>query len=472
MYHPASRRWLVLSIVGLAALATRPGLGQVEQYGGHSYYLTDAFVSYQTGRVQAAAVGGYLTAITDAAENDWIDATFPAAWIGLTDEEIEGVFVWDSGEPFDYENWDSIHPLGQPLRNYVHVGSNGTWRTTRSDLPPNDPILPGVIETATPLGPTVENLTCSLTPEVATLTWTLPAESFESIDVYRGTALVATLPGTATTYDEFPVPGDHVYWLHPQGASVVARPVTCKGSPADHRIWISGSEVTTSSPTQISVRLDAAERLAGFSYALCHDPAVLDLVDVQDGTLSQFVEPDYGRVDFHQVDIFPDGFTVGVVLFGAGVPWIPVTVGLNPDNAFYLATSPVGTTTELEFCEIGFPAIVSTMVVTKTGLTLTPVIEGATLEVVAGFRRGDDNGDGFIDLADPVSTLEFLFYGGPDSCRDARDTNDDGAVNLADPIYGLMYQFYGGSQPPAPTTECGVDPTEDGLDCSTSPSCG
>ena len=85
------------------------------------------------------------------------------------------------------------------------------------------------------------------------------------------------------------------------------------------------------------------------------------------------------------------------------------------------------------------------------------------------FTRGDGNRDGFIDIADPIYNLAYLFDEGPSACFDAQDTNDDGAIDVADPIYGLSYQFSNGSAPPEPFPGCGTDPTADSLGWNLTP---
>lgn len=95
------------------------------------------------------------------------------------------------------------------------------------------------------------------------------------------------------------------------------------------------------------------------------------------------------------------------------------------------------------------------------------------LEVPAAprFIRGDDDGNGVIDIADPIFSLAYQFAGGPATCPDALDTDDSGEVNISDPIYSLACQFSGGPAPPAPFPGCGEDPTEDSLDCASPPFC-
>lgn len=89
------------------------------------------------------------------------------------------------------------------------------------------------------------------------------------------------------------------------------------------------------------------------------------------------------------------------------------------------------------------------------------------------FVRADTNADGRVDVSDGVQTFEFLFRGGPEpECEDAADSNDDGLLDISDGIHTLIWLFTGGSSPPGPGPEsCGVDPTEDSLDCASFPPC-
>jgi hypothetical protein len=54
------------------------------------------------------------------------------------------------------------------------------------------------------------------------------------------------------------------------------------------------------------------------------------------------------------------------------------------------------------------------------------------------FIRGDANGDGALDIADPVATLGFLFLGDAvPGCLEAANTNDDGEVDISDAVHTL-----------------------------------
>jgi hypothetical protein len=89
-----------------------------------------------------------------------------------------------------------------------------------------------------------------------------------------------------------------------------------------------------------------------------------------------------------------------------------------------------------------------------------------TIDLAAGFRRGDVNADARLNLTDPVFVLNYLFLSSPaPGCLDAADTNDDGVLNLTDGLFLLNYLFLGGPELPSPHGEPGLDPTPDALSC-------
>jgi CHRD domain len=85
----------------------------------------------------------------------------------------------------------------------------------------------------------------------------------------------------------------------------------------------------------------------------------------------------------------------------------------------------------------------------------------------AAFIRGDLNGDGVIDLADPILGLGIFMGGDLPDCEDAADTNDDGRIDISDPVTTLFRLFVGGSPlpPPGRNGRSGFDPTADELFC-------
>jgi DNA-binding beta-propeller fold protein YncE len=86
---------------------------------------------------------------------------------------------------------------------------------------------------------------------------------------------------------------------------------------------------------------------------------------------------------------------------------------------------------------------------------------------VPGFIRGDADGNGGVNVSDPIFILEHLFRGGrAPRCEDAADADDSGRLDTTDPILILDHLFRGGSAPPAPYPFAGADPTPDTLACS------
>jgi len=82
------------------------------------------------------------------------------------------------------------------------------------------------------------------------------------------------------------------------------------------------------------------------------------------------------------------------------------------------------------------------------------------------FLRGDINGDGEVDISDPIIGLGYLFLGNEISvCLDALDMDDGGDLDISDAVYVLDFLFQGGPPPPAPFPDTGLDPTADSIHC-------
>ncbi|MEE2889450.1 MAG: hypothetical protein VX404_03315 [Planctomycetota bacterium] len=84
------------------------------------------------------------------------------------------------------------------------------------------------------------------------------------------------------------------------------------------------------------------------------------------------------------------------------------------------------------------------------------------------FIRGDCNGSGFLNIADAIILLNYLFgLSSGVTCPDACDPNDDEQTNIADAIYLLAALFTGGASPLPPYPTCGDDPEGVQLLCPT-----
>ena len=82
---------------------------------------------------QAAEEEAYLVSINDAAENAWLQGIFErdSFWIGLNDLAEEGQWVWHSGEPVTYTNWEEHQKEGgnTDIKDYAVSGFNGRWKS-------------------------------------------------------------------------------------------------------------------------------------------------------------------------------------------------------------------------------------------------------------------------------------------------------------------------------------------------------
>lgn len=117
-------------------------------YNGHGYTLTDAENPWYSAETQARAFGGHLVAINDSLENTFVNGAFGSfgnLWIGLSDEARHGTYVWSSGDPFAYTNWDSSQPDNASNQDYAVMRANGAWATYVDRA-----IYRGVVEVAGP----------------------------------------------------------------------------------------------------------------------------------------------------------------------------------------------------------------------------------------------------------------------------------------------------------------------------------
>ena len=208
--------------------------------------------------------------------------------------------------------------------------------------------------------------------------------------------------------------------------------------------------------------------LAGFSCAVELDGLYLDVIGVSlDGTVAEGAE--FFSSDFAN-SLVPGGtwWICGVVMSfaqtiaippGVDQPYVAVTYGLSP-------ATPSGNILLLDLVDGGGVPPTDLVFVPSSGISITPShVDGVLIAIEGGFVRGDSNQDSTVDVADPVSSLAFLFTSGPGPCPDAMDGNDDGVVDIADPVFVLTWLFSGGPPPPAPFPSEGADPTPDPLGC-------
>ena len=85
--------------------------------------------------------GGKLAEIMTAEENKEINLFLKNRnpnswyWIGLTDQKIEGEFVWTSnGSIPKYTNWERGEPNGGMMEDCVHLWKKRTWYDLSCDV--------------------------------------------------------------------------------------------------------------------------------------------------------------------------------------------------------------------------------------------------------------------------------------------------------------------------------------------------
>jgi len=136
---------LILCLIATPAWAA-PVVWPVAGGGnGHAYDLIVTSLLWTEAKIDAEARGGHLATITSQAEQDFIEANFaplptPNTWIGFTDNEAFGGseagtnptvgWVWITGEPFVFTNWD----LAQNEPNNNHNGAEEDYGLIKSSF--------------------------------------------------------------------------------------------------------------------------------------------------------------------------------------------------------------------------------------------------------------------------------------------------------------------------------------------------
>lgn len=139
----------------------------VNPENGHTYYLLNED-TWQNSETQAVVLGGHLATINNQAEQDWVFSCFGSfggtnrsLWIGLSDAAQEGTFVWASGEPVTYTQWNPgqpdnafggegyVHMLPQPGNPGESAGFWNDLASPDSNRPDLQPVF-GVVEVVVP----------------------------------------------------------------------------------------------------------------------------------------------------------------------------------------------------------------------------------------------------------------------------------------------------------------------------------
>ncbi len=121
------------ALVGVVAGGAGATTTSIGSFGGSTYFLTDGAVSITQARAIADDLGGDVVSINSEDEQVWLNSVVgftERLWIGLSDEDVEGAFEWDSGEIFDYSYWAANEPNDSAGEDYVWMNwdqTNGRW---------------------------------------------------------------------------------------------------------------------------------------------------------------------------------------------------------------------------------------------------------------------------------------------------------------------------------------------------------
>ena len=117
--------------IALEAFLEPPTVWVMNPINGHAYKRIYCH-NVMDAMTLAAAEGAYLVSINDEAEEMWIQGIFEPHmfWIGLSDVAEEGQWVWHSGEPVTYTNWNVRETDGgnTEMKDYAISTNLGSWQ--------------------------------------------------------------------------------------------------------------------------------------------------------------------------------------------------------------------------------------------------------------------------------------------------------------------------------------------------------
>jgi len=114
--------------------ATVAGFTTLGVKDGRTFYLSDATYTGVNAFNDAVVNGGFVATVTSAEVNTFIrdkvaEIANTSVLIGYTDVSTEGAFVWQSGNPSVYTNWNPGEPNNSGDEDYTELltNANGFW---------------------------------------------------------------------------------------------------------------------------------------------------------------------------------------------------------------------------------------------------------------------------------------------------------------------------------------------------------
>ncbi|HPH92701.1 MAG TPA: HYR domain-containing protein, partial [Ferruginibacter sp.] len=107
------------------APASIPGYTLIGTYNDHTYFRSNTSSLWSTANSNAQALGAHLVTISSAGERAFLGG-LGYHWGGMTDEAVEGTWVWVTGEPVVYTSWASGEPNNSGNQDYLVINYAGT----------------------------------------------------------------------------------------------------------------------------------------------------------------------------------------------------------------------------------------------------------------------------------------------------------------------------------------------------------
>ncbi len=107
-----------------------PGFVYMGEFNGHRYFCSRKSENWHTAKRICESNGGYLAVMNSPEENAYVASKLmgATAWIGLTDERIEGYFEWVDGSPLSFVSWYPGQPNNQNGdQDHVELMPDGKW---------------------------------------------------------------------------------------------------------------------------------------------------------------------------------------------------------------------------------------------------------------------------------------------------------------------------------------------------------
>lgn len=217
---------------------------------------------------------------------------------------------------------------------------------------------------------------------------------------------------------------------------------------------------------QVPAMGDTFDETAGISCSVSHDPSQMTAVDVDPGPFLSVVNGG-NPPGFFAGNLLVNGWTMGVVydLFGQetaiiGSPTPMCEVVYDTVPAAFIGSGPKQVS--LQWDILGTPLVRNVVVV--NGLSEGAQLINGNLDWIvpspSEFVRGDANADGGVDIADPISLIEYLFSSGTaPTCLASGDANSDGLIDVSDPIFIVGYLFQMAAPPGPPFPDCALVPS-------------